>query len=37
MTLPGYRSAIGIGAGIFIVAALIIVFSPLRTARHEVA
>ena len=35
MTLLGYHLTIGIGAGIFIVAALIIVFSPLRTARHE--
>lgn len=35
MTLLGYRLTIGIGAGIFSVAALVIVFSPLRHARHE--
>ncbi|HMR49749.1 MAG TPA: MFS transporter [Arachnia sp.] len=35
MTLLGYRLTIGIGAGAFVVAALVIVFSPLRDARHE--
>lgn len=35
MTLLGYQLTIGIGAGIFVVAALVIVFSPLRDARHE--
>jgi predicted MFS family arabinose efflux permease len=35
MTFLGYRLTIGIGAGIFIIAALVIVFSPLRDARHE--
>ena len=35
MTLLGYQFTIGIGAGIFVIAALVIVFSPLRDARHE--
>lgn len=35
MTLLGYQLTIGIGAGVFVVAALVIVFSPLRDARHE--
>lgn len=35
MTLLGYHLTIGIGGGIFIIAALVIVFSPLRNARHE--
>ena len=35
MTLLGYQVTIGIGAGVFVVAALVIVFSPLRDARHE--
>lgn len=35
MTLLGYHVTIGVGAGVFVVAALVIVFSPLRDARHE--
>ena len=35
MTFIGYHLTIGIGAGIFLIAALVIVFSPLRNARHE--
>lgn len=35
MTFLGYHLTIGIGAGIFLIAALVIVFSPLRNARHE--
>lgn len=35
MTFLGYQLTIGIGACIFIIAALVIVFSPLRDARHE--
>lgn len=35
MTFLGYHLTIGIGACIFIIAALVIVFSPLRHARHE--
>lgn len=31
----GYHLTFGIGASIFLLAALIIVFSPLRNARHE--
>jgi predicted MFS family arabinose efflux permease len=33
-TLLGYRMTIGIGAAIFLVAALIVMLSPLFTARH---
>lgn len=33
-TLLGYRVTIGIAAAVFAVAALVIVFSPLRNARH---
>lgn len=35
MTFLGYHLTIGIGGCIFIIAALVIVFSPLRDARHE--
>ena len=35
MALLGYHLTIGIGAGMFLIAALVIVFSPLRNARHE--
>lgn len=35
MTLLGFHVTIGIGAGVFVIAALVIVFSPLRDARHE--
>lgn len=35
LTIFGYHLTIGIGAGVFLLAALIIVFSPLRNARHE--
>lgn len=35
MTLLGYHLTIGIGAGVFVIAALVIVSSPLRDARHE--
>ncbi|KRB36751.1 MFS transporter [Microbacterium sp. Root180] len=35
MTYLGFQPTIGIGAGVFAVAALIILFSPLRDARHE--
>lgn len=34
MTLLGYQMTIGIGAGIFAIAALVVWFSPLRDARH---
>ena len=34
-TLLGYRVTIGIGAAIFLVAALIVLFSPLFAARHD--
>lgn len=34
-TFLGYRATIGIGAAIFAVAALIVVFSPLFRARHD--
>lgn len=34
MTLLGYQMTMGIGACIFILAAAVIVFSPLRLARH---
>lgn len=33
-TFLGYRLTIGVGAAIFVVAALIVVFSPLFVARH---
>ena len=33
-TFLGYRPTIGVGAAIFVVAALIVVFSPLFVARH---
>ncbi|RZI85191.1 MAG: MFS transporter, partial [Microbacterium sp.] len=35
MTLLDYRVTLGIGAVVFAIAALVIVFSPLRRARHE--
>jgi MFS family permease len=35
MTVLGYRWTLGLGAVAFAVAALVIVFSPLRAARHE--
>ncbi|ROR93542.1 putative MFS family arabinose efflux permease [Salana multivorans] len=35
MTLLGFQLTIGIGAGVFVVAALVIALSPLRDARHE--
>ncbi|WP_233542673.1 MFS transporter [Kocuria tytonis] len=35
LTFFGYHLTIGIGAGVFFLAALIIVFSPLRNARQE--
>lgn len=35
MTLLGYQLTIGIGAGIFALAALVVLVSPLRDARHE--
>ncbi|MDF1488423.1 MFS transporter [Tessaracoccus caeni] len=35
MTFLGYHLTLGIGAGVFVVAALVVVFSPLRDARHE--
>lgn len=35
MTSLGYQLTIGIGAGVFASAALVIVFSPLRDARHD--
>ena len=35
MTLLGFQATFGIGAGVLVIAALVIVFSPLRDARHE--
>ncbi len=35
MTLLGYRLTIGVGAGVFAIAALVVLISPLRGARHE--
>ncbi len=35
MTLLGFPATLGIAAGVFVAAALIVLFSPLRTARHE--
>ncbi len=35
MTLLGFAATIGIGALVFILAAAIVLFSPLRTVRHE--
>ncbi|MGJ5608857.1 hypothetical protein [Micrococcus luteus] len=35
LTFFGYHLTIGIGVGVFLLAALVIVFSPLRNARHE--
>lgn len=35
MTLLGYHATIGVGTGVFLLAALIVAFSPLRDARHE--
>ncbi len=35
MTLLGFTATIGIGALVFILAAAIVLFSPLRTVRHE--
>jgi MFS family permease len=34
-TAFGYRATIAVSVGVFAVAALIVLFSPLRTARHE--
>ena len=34
-TLVGFQVTIWISAGVFLIAALVIAFSPLRTARHE--
>ncbi|MFE6736978.1 MFS transporter [Microbacterium sp. NPDC057650] len=35
MTLVGYRITLGIGAAAFLAAALVVMLSPLRDARHE--
>ena len=35
MTLLDYRATLAIGAGVFVVAALVVALSPLRRARHE--
>ncbi|UJP10410.1 MFS transporter [Microbacterium sp. KUDC0406] len=35
MTFLGYRVTLGIGAAVFLVAAFVVLFSPLRDARHE--
>ena len=35
MTLLDFQATFGIGAGVLVIAALVIVFSPLRDARHE--
>ena len=34
-TFVGFQVTIWIAAGVFLIAALVIAFSPLRTARHE--
>lgn len=35
MTFLGYQPTIGIGAGIFALAAVVVLLSPLRSARHD--